>query len=176
MKIHKNRLIHASAAVAAVLAFSHPLGAVAEAPKDVSREINNLRSTIVSADVMIVPRGMTFRTRLQEKDLFGSACTYEVSEKKDLDALLDTLANGGVVEAADQQLGYDARIGVFLHTSGGSVVRLITGPDYNNAPPSGAFNRTIAVVAQKGFEADMRLWAAQRKPTRTSYVCDIESK
>jgi hypothetical protein len=148
----------------------------AEAPRDISKEISALRGTIVSAEVMLVPRGMTsFRFRLSEKDLPGNSCTYEVSDKKDLDSLIDTLAAAGIVEAEDPARKVDARIGVFLHTSTGEVIRLMTGPDYSNAAPFGMFNRATTVLAQKGFETDMRIWAAQRKPTRMSYICEVVS-
>jgi hypothetical protein len=140
--------------------------------KDVSKQISDARGSVLSAEVMLVPRGVSFRTRLGENDLSRNSCTYEVSEKQDLDSLLDTLAHAAIVEVAEPKARLDARIGVFLHASDGSVVRLVTGPDYDNAPSSGIFDRTTPVVAQKGFESDMRIWAAQRKPSRRSYFCE----
>jgi hypothetical protein len=169
------RSVHAGVIGAMAFAFFYQPAVAVEAMKDVSKEINDLRSTVVSAEVMIVPRNMTFRTSLREKDLSGSSCIYEVSEKKDLDSLLDTLAQAGIVEELEPKFGHDARIGVFLYTSDEKVIRLVTGPDYDNAPPRGVFNRTTPVVAQKGFEADMRIWAAQRQPTKTSLICQIGS-
>lgn len=143
-----------------------------ETPKDVSKEIRDLRSTVVSAEVYIVAPGTASRISFKEEDILGVAsCMYQVSEKKDVESLIDVVANAGIVEEISPTRGYDARIGIFLHTADHDTVRLVTGPDYTTEPARGIYNRAVRVVARMGFEADLRHWAAQRKPTRTTLIC-----
>jgi hypothetical protein len=141
----------------------------AETGKNVSKEISDLRSTVVSAEVLLTSGNLEARHSHSEKDLQGMARKYKVSNKEALDSLINIMANAEIVEAPSPQDGYyDARIGVYLHTKDGSTVRLITGPD--DEPAIGTLNGTTPVALKKGIEADLQIWAASHQSSRVAPV------
>jgi hypothetical protein len=79
------------------------------------------------------------------------ACSFQATEKDDLEPLLDILANAGLVESREPE-DDDVRIVVYLLTRNGETARLVTGPDYTNAPASRRYNRStpIAVKSAQG--------------------------
>jgi hypothetical protein len=154
-------------AALALVCFYQPAVA-AEAVKDVSKEISDMRTTVVSAEVLLTAGNLEARNAHSEKDLQGMARKYNVSGKEDLDSLIDILANAGIVQAPGLLDDYDARIGVYLHTKDGSTVKLVTGPDYE--PADGTFNGTTPVALKKGIEADLRIWAARHQSIKASPV------
>lgn len=59
-------------------------GVVAETKRDVSKEISELRSTIVSVEVYLGPSNVTFRQSLTEHDVVRMACRRNLSPQTKL--------------------------------------------------------------------------------------------
>jgi len=163
------RFVHGClvAAMPWALAFQPAIGH--EAMKDVSKEISALRSSIVSAEVWLAPRNLETRGEVKEEDLRNLTCPYHATQKKDLDPLLDLLTKARIVEVASSD-PYEMRIAVYLHTRTGTTIGIATSQDFNNAPASGLFNRSLPIEVRNGYEADLRAWAAQRESFK-AYPC-----
>ena len=167
-----NKTLCAIAICALALAGLYQSAVATETPKDVSKEISDLRDTVVSAEVYLVAPGIASRINFTERDVLGVvSCMYEASGKKDVDSLIDVLADAGIVEQVEPPRNYDARIVVYLHTVEGDTIPLVTGPQYTTEPARGIYNSSLRVVTKMGFEPNLRHWAAQRKPTRTTVIC-----
>lgn len=149
---------------------SAPFAGAGEVLKDVSKEISNLRKHIVSAEVWLVPRNTESRAEIMEADIPEAACPYQAIEQKDLDALMNVLVSAGIAEAASPEPD-DVRIAIYLQTDTGTVIKLLTGPDYSNGPARGLYNRDVPIAIKSGFETAMRAWASQRQSTKTTLRC-----
>lgn len=165
-----NRTICVIATCALALTCRYQPAFATEATKDVSKEISAIRGSVISADVLLAPHNMETRGEVQEKDLPARSCTYHVTEKKDLDPLIDLLANAGIVEVAAAD-PYEMRIAVYLHTRAGTSLGIATSQEFNNAPARGLFNRTVPIATKVGFESGLRAWAAQREAPIKSGRC-----
>lgn len=143
----------------------------AEGFTDVSRELDDLRRDIRSAEVYLIARDQSFRYTYGESDVLRSGCRYAVTSASDLGSLIDVLANAELVQVPARKDEYDARIVIRLHRADSRVHAVVLGPDYANANSNGEYrvaaNATSSVVpvaaTKHGIESGLRLWAAQHQ-------------
>lgn len=141
-----------------------------ETARDVSAEISELRSAILSAEVRISPGRFESLGEITEQRLQRVGCSYQVTEKQDLDPLLDILVNAGLVEHAHPE-PVDTLIAIYLTTRSGAVIPLLLDAEFTNSPSLGKYNGMTPVAATKGFETALRTWAVERKSSGPKAYC-----
>lgn len=150
-----------------------------EAMKDVSKEISELRSTIVSVEVYIVPGGVAFRQPLTERDVLQIACRRNVvtANHAAVSGLVNVLENARLVEAPIDKSEYDHRIVIRLHRSDSRVHTLALSRDYIGLNAHGEYRTgtesspgpAISVEATNGIEKALRAWAEQHQALAANY-------
>jgi hypothetical protein len=166
-----NRLVHAGVICAMAFACFYQPTVAAEAAKDVSKEISNLRGLIASARVYIVPNSKSYRTRLTELDAMRVGCEYGAFNKSDVDSLLTVLEDAQFTERQEDKYGFEARIVVHLRTHDNVTVPLVLNREFPTAPAMGTYDKS-PVVAKIGFGEKLRSWKVQRNPINsTSEAC-----
>jgi hypothetical protein len=146
----------------AAFAFSQPVSAT-EAIKDVSKEISDMRGAVASIDLYTVSNDMVYRVRLDEKDVVDRGCRYKATARADVDALIDLLVDAQFAQRPPDDYSREPRIVVHLRMRNGDTIPLVLTREFDNAPASGTFARTL-VTSRMGFGAELRRWQLQRKP------------
>jgi hypothetical protein len=147
--------------------------ALAEPPKDVSKEIDDLRGAIIAAKVYALPDGVSFRVRQNAQEVVRNGCRYSAAEQADVTALLDVVVAASFHESPPQPDGYETRIVVHLYTRDGRTIPLDLTRQYNDAPVTGRYDGRVPVAAATmAFGAALGKWKAQRKPDNpASLMC-----
>lgn len=166
--------VRAGAIFALALAFALESANAGEA-KDISKQISELRDTIRTAEVFLVPRGVALREALGERDVVRIACRHAnfATSPADVGSLIDVLVNAKLMGIPADKEGYDARIVVYLQGTS-RLFTLVLSQDYDNAHARGVFRRegnpslTTHVEATNGIERDLGIWAAQHESLKTN--------
>jgi hypothetical protein len=172
MHIHSNSTLARIGLAAMFLVASSSVTAhAADPPKNVSAAISDLRGNVVSAEVWIAPRFLESRTDITVERLRSVGCSYLAVEKQDLDPLLEVLANAAFVADDKPESYFPKFVAVYLTRRSGAVVELLLDREYDNAPSVGMWNGETPVVAKRGFERELRAWAAKRMSTKQTASC-----
>jgi hypothetical protein len=111
-----NKLVHAWVIGATALACFYQPAVAADADRDVSKDISDLRRIVTSARVYTVPDSRSYRIRLTELDAMRVGCEYVAFTKSDVDSLLAVLEGAQFTERQEDEYGYEVRIVVHLRT------------------------------------------------------------
>lgn len=172
------RFLRASVITAVAFAYSYQPAIAAEAAKDVSKEISELRSTTVSVEVYIVPGNFVFREPLTERDVLKIACRRNVvtTDQVVISSLVDILEHAKLAQIFTLADEYAPRIVIRLQQGNSRLHTLVLSRDYTNANAHGEYRnegvsapgQTISVEATNNIEKALRAWAEQQhSPTHT---------
>lgn len=160
------RIVSIVAAVAVAVVNLH---ARAADDIDMARVLKELRTTTVSARVVISDPLTQYVAKLTEQEMNEYGCAYPVTEPQEVQALFDLLDAGQIAVAPPFYLfGPEPRFGIYLLGKDGSADKLLfTGTLLHPKPEHGTYNSTVHIQATNpNFAPELRAWAWERKPER----------
>ena len=152
------------------IAFLSVQAGAAEAPKDVSRMISDMRPSIRLATVVIFPPNIETVAGLNTEELRRVGCSYRVISKDDIESLMNIIDGAHIVEAPPffrgGKTGISARLGIFLTANDNTTTNLIfTGRTDIQRPEFGWLNDDLSVSAKnEQFATELRAWTVARNP------------
>jgi hypothetical protein len=138
-----------------------------ERTEDVSAALAQARATASSAKLILLPSTTAYVVMVREEDMPKYGCMYLVERKEDLADLFDIIERASIKPSDVEPRPNDLRISIVLTSGDGSNLKLLfAGLRRVDGNVHGTVNGT-ASIANPGFPAELRTWAAT---ARTPFI------
>jgi hypothetical protein len=133
---------------------------------DVSSYLASLQS-IQEATVSLAPSSWLFYGRLDENTLRKLGCSYSTRDPSMIAHLQDILKQNEVKAAVNKESQFDARNGIFLTLSDGTIIKILFGQQFSELNTvQGTFNHSstnvsLSVTAIDSLPQDLVKWALE---------------
>jgi hypothetical protein len=142
-----------------------PLSTLAgETSMDIGHRLAQVRSSVTSAEVILLSFNIATATRVTENELSRLGCTYKIARPADLANLADVLERADV-RPSDEDPVKDFRIGIALNYRDGTKTKLLfEGLPRSAERKARGLADGVAVVAAADFPAELRKVVAGMTP------------